>query len=297
MTEPEILARAVAEDLGSDVRAALDNPPSGDAARSFAVPEAVAIAGFLLQCAQLSVQLWSVKREAPALVWEVLENPDLRLIAPGLDLEKRMDATGRLLAHQLPGSFGAYRPGLDRRASAEQRGWIAGLLKSRNEHVATTTRSFVGGPPLLVPFADQDYWALRKPIGWIPDATDGPDVIRVDVPEGFVTDLASIPRYLWPIMAKTGRYGNAAIYHDWLYTEQPCDRATADRVFDRALVEMGVDDSTRKIMWAAVRVFGGAGWKGHALDKAEGRKWVITKFPDDPRITWDDWRKRPDVFE
>jgi len=25
-------------------------------------------------------------------------------------------------------------------------------------------------------------------------------------------------------------------------------------------------------------------------------KYVLKRFPDDPRITWEEWRQKPDVF-
>lgn len=297
MTKADDLAQAVAAEFGADVQAALEGRPTVEATRAFGVSEAIMVAGLIGQAAQIALQLWALRRSQPALlVHDLLTHKQLGDVAPELQEEKRLDIMGQTLTKIASEALGDDRPGISEPAAAEKRTWISSLLRSRGEDPQPGARTFVGGPPLLVPFADQDYWALHQPIGWIPDDSDGPGVIRVDVPKGFVTDLASIPSYLWPIMTKTGRYGNAAIYHDWLYVEQCCDRATADRVFDRALKDMGVDDATRQIMWAAVRVFGGKGWKNSATDKIEGRKWVIEKFPDDPRITWEQWRKRPDVF-
>ena len=114
--------------------------------------------------------------------------------------------------------------------------------------------------------------------------------------EVFATDLASVPSYLWSVLQRTGRYGNAAIYHDWLYWDQSVPRSFADRVFDRAMHDMGVDASTRKIMWAGVRVFGGSYWDELKAAKAAGEKRVLSKFPDSPTITWNDWRQRSGVF-
>jgi hypothetical protein len=167
-------------------------------------------------------------------------------------------------------------------------------VASRGEGSA---RSFVGGATILVPFADQDYWIVFQNVGWIPDQNDGPDVTRVDVPRGFVTDLASVPSYLWALLQKTGKYGNAAIYHDWLYWDQPCSRAVADRVFDRAMHDMGVDAVTRNAIWAGVRVFGGTYWEENPKLKRAGQRRVLKRFPTDPTITWEKWRNEDNVFE
>lgn len=42
--------------------------------------------------------------------------------------------------------------------------------------------------------------------------------LSVNVPDGFQTDFASIPRLLWWLMPTWGRYGNAAVIHDYLYS-------------------------------------------------------------------------------
>ena len=130
------------------------------------------------------------------------------------------------------------------------------------------TRDFHGGALLLMPlptriggsFASQSDGCLPKSMARASNAL----TCRRD----FVTDLASVPSYLWSVLQKTGRYGNAAIYHDWLYWEQSVPRSFADRVFDRAMHDMGVDASTRRLMWAGVRVFGGSYWEQNKLAKA-----------------------------
>ena len=297
MSRSHEIARAVAAEFGAEVEAALTKEPLPQSTRAFGVPEALMLAGFIGQAVQIALQFWSLRKSEPTLmVHDLFASTELKQSSAGLTDEKRMEVMAHILAQTAPDTFSTDNPSLEQVRLREKQLWISDYMISRAEDPQPATRSFVGGPPLLVPFADQDYWVLHQPIGWIPDEIDGPGVIRVDVPRGFVTDLASIPSWLWPVMTKSGRYGNAAIYHDWLYVEQLCDRATADRVFNRALVDMGVDDATRNMIWAAVRVFGGKAWKQNAFDKMNGRKWVISKFPDDPRITWEEWRQRSDVF-
>ncbi len=126
--------------------------------------------------------------------------------------------------------------------------------------------------------------------------TEENEHVEVHEVRGFVSDLATIPSYLWAFLQKTGRYGNAAIYHDWLCWQQNCTRKQADDTFERAMVEMGVDATTRNLIWAGVRMFSGSYWDANAAAKAAGEKRVLKKFPDSPDITWEDWRTRPDVF-
>lgn len=51
------------------------------------------------------------------------------------------------------------------------------------------------------------------------------------VPAGFVTDFASVPRWLWSIFPPHGRYSPAAVFHDWLYQAGVMERDEADKAF------------------------------------------------------------------
>ncbi|MBU4200961.1 MAG: DUF1353 domain-containing protein [Verrucomicrobia bacterium] len=50
-------------------------------------------------------------------------------------------------------------------------------------------------------------WVLRKPFGYDVGHEDSGETI--EVPAGFTTDFASIPRFLWSILPCWGKYGNA----------------------------------------------------------------------------------------
>jgi hypothetical protein len=302
------LARAVAADLGADVLAAIDAPPHEDAARAFGIPETMAIGGFLVSCAQFAFTVWHAQRNGPQLIVELLGNENLMQSFPSLATEKRLGVIARIATKLTPETFDqrpehSRAPDLAIASTADKQQWIIDYLKSRGATGDTTrdfaTRDFQGGATILVPFAEQHWWILYQNIGWVPDETDGPGVMRVDVPKGFVTDLASVPSYLWAFLQKTGRHGNAAIYHDWLYWQQAdagVTREMADRVFDRTMHDMGVDGVTRNLIWAGVRVFGGSYWDTNTAEKTAGAKRVLQTFPDNPTITWEDWRQRPDVF-
>ncbi len=296
MTDADDLVRAVAADMGGDVLAALDAPPADT--RAFGIPEAAAIASVLVQCAQLTYEIWQARQDHALLVAALAKDERLMKGCPRLDPEKRYGVMARVLEKFLPDTFG--RPsGYRSRSVAEKQRWIAEYVASRRNDSSghdAATRGLYDQATILLPFADQFWWIVYKPVGWVPEAADGPDVIRVDVPKGFVTDLASIPSYLWAILQKTGRYGNAAIYHDWLYWQQSCPRETADAVFNRTMHDMGVDAVSRNLIWAGVRVFGGRYWDENATAKGQGEKRVLGQFPDKPTVTWEEWRERPGVF-
>ncbi len=83
---------------------------------------------------------------------------------------------------------------------------------------------------------------------------------QVRVPKGFVSDYATIPRFLWSIFPPHGYSRKAAVVHDFLYTCPDCPRVIADAVFLSAMRECGVPPWRRGLMYAAVRLFGWAFW-------------------------------------
>jgi len=286
------------------VLAAIDNPQPEDATRDFGITGAMAVAGFIVECVSVLHQIWAANRDHALLIQALNDSEKLNIIFPTLDPEKRLGLVARVVRTFLPDLFAAPSQTRSAASMAEKQRWIADYIEHRRKEAgsaptAVATRDFVGGVTILVPFAEQMNWIVWKDIGWMPDTSDGPDVVRVDVERGFVTDLASIPSYLAPILRKSGKFSNAAIYHDWLYWRQAeagSTREVADRVFDRAMNDMGVDAVTRNLIWAGVRVFGGDAWEENAKEKASGGKRILKKFPDAPDITWEDWRQRPDVF-
>lgn len=85
----------------------------------------------------------------------------------------------------------------------------------------------------------------------------------IRVPQGFVTDFASVPKVLWAVFPPTGFYQRAALLHDFCYMMGPklaLTRWDADAIFLRQMKRDGVGWRTRYTMWAAVRLFGWACW-------------------------------------
>lgn len=83
-------------------------------------------------------------------------------------------------------------------------------------------------------------------------------VHEISVPSGFLTDLASIPRFATIFIPQFGRHSPAAVFHDWCY-EQPNgyhSKAFADALFFALLKRMGVGKVKSAMMYAAVKVGG-----------------------------------------
>lgn len=116
--------------------------------------------------------------------------------------------------------------------------------------------------PLRLEFLDDCRWSLTEPFSFASCVTES--IIRV--PVGFVTDFASIPRGLWNLLPPTGRYGKAAVIHDWLYQTRDAGthkvwRDEADAVLNEGMETLGVGRLTRWTIYAGIKVGGGVAWK------------------------------------
>lgn len=81
---------------------------------------------------------------------------------------------------------------------------------------------------------------------------------EIVIPEGFETDLASVPRVPVVYLSVGGRGHKAAVLHDWLYYKALFPRITCDQYFYHALRESGVGYIHAKAMYLGVRMGGGA---------------------------------------
>lgn len=142
-------------------------------------------------------------------------------------------------------------------------------------------------------FADA-FWYLSRGIDWSPGA--GQDLPSVSVPAGFVTDFASIPRALWTALPRDGDYVWAAVVHDYLYWFQTTTKDIADDVLNAAMIDFNIPALNRIAIYEGVHLGGSSSWDENAQLKQNGEKRILQHFPDDPTISWEDWKKRPGVF-
>ena len=88
--------------------------------------------------------------------------------------------------------------------------------------------------------------------------------VIIEVPAGFETDFASVPRIFRGLFPKAGKYRDAAVIHDYLYKYQGFEmfsRADVDSLFKQAMAELGVSWLRRNAIYSAVRLGGGLYWK------------------------------------
>jgi hypothetical protein len=99
----------------------------------------------------------------------------------------------------------------------------------------------------------------------------------IEVPVGFMTDFATVPRLFWSLLPQWGKYGNASVIHDWLYWDQSRPRAQADRIFLEGMMVLQVGLLTRYAMFYAVQWLGWLAWHRNRMDRASGFDRVISK--------------------
>lgn len=86
----------------------------------------------------------------------------------------------------------------------------------------------------------------------------------ITVPNGFITDGASIPKSLQWIYEPFGEYIKGAVIHDYLYSkynDTGINRTLADKIFDFIMKETGVNAKTRRKFYVAVKYFGKIFWQ------------------------------------
>lgn len=116
---------------------------------------------------------------------------------------------------------------------------------------------------LQAKFVGRGRWRLIRGFEYNPDEGK-----KIEVPIGFVSDGASIPRIAYSLIGGrwTGKYVKAALIHDWLYFSQTTEQKFADKVFIVAMRVMGVSWWRRVVMYRAVRIFGWIPWNKRAKE-------------------------------
>lgn len=123
---------------------------------------------------------------------------------------------------------------------------------------------FVKGTNIDLRVKSKDLFSTLAPIEY-----DGRDE-KFIIPEGFVTDLASVPRLFTVAIPRYGTYTRAAILHDMLCVRSHqglFNRHDADGIFRRVLREEGVGKVLRACLWAGVRM-------GGRMSDATAKEWL-----------------------
>jgi hypothetical protein len=113
---------------------------------------------------------------------------------------------------------------------------------------------------LVSPMPDGRRWKVVAACHYVTDAG-----VRVEIPVGFITDFASVPRVLWPLFPPFGKYTRAAVVHDYLYDQHRkrvarYSRAYCDAVLLEAMKDCQCGWGQCFLIWLGVRLGGWAAW-------------------------------------
>ena len=101
---------------------------------------------------------------------------------------------------------------------------------------------------------DDELWVVTLPYVYVTKSG-----VRLEVPEGFETDGASVPRCLWGMIPATGRHFNAAVVHDFLYRSEgdaKLPKSQCDDIFLEIMLRDQVPELRARAMHEAVALFG-----------------------------------------
>lgn len=101
-------------------------------------------------------------------------------------------------------------------------------------------------------------WEVIQPLTY--RAADGR---VVEVPAGYLSDLASVPQLARRIVdPQTPQARRPSVVHDYVYTHltHRFSKAEADRILYDALREEGMNTALAWLMWKAVRLGGRGSW-------------------------------------
>ncbi len=90
------------------------------------------------------------------------------------------------------------------------------------------------------------------------------EIYSIQIPQGFSTDFASIPKCVRNIIENVGKYNDIYLLHDWLYSklsQESFSRKEVDQIMLEKLKEFGMNFVKRNLVYNAVRIFGGKHWK------------------------------------
>lgn len=122
---------------------------------------------------------------------------------------------------------------------------------------------------LKIEALDGKEFALLAPFSYVRPSGE---VITVDTVRngdklyGFVTDFASIPRILWPIMSPF-KFKRAATVHDYLYATGDRPREEADAILREAAYLDGCTTAEALAIWLGVRAGGWLPWRNNRKRK------------------------------
>lgn len=135
----------------------------------------------------------------------------------------------------------------------------------------------------IAPYADGENFILLEDFSF-EYGVEGSGAI-ITAPRLFITDFASVPRAFWNILPPWGKYGFAAVIHDWLYYEQPVSKEDADLILLDGMEVMGVGIVDRNVIYEAVKNAGQSSWDENKRKRDLGFIRIADELPRDIHTT------------
>jgi len=126
---------------------------------------------------------------------------------------------------------------------------------------------------VVSPLADGRTWVTKKEFGYDVGQEGSGD--SIDVPIGFMTDFASVPRPFWAFLPRWGKYGNAAVIHDYCYWDQSRSRKDSDRIFREAMRVLEVPGYKTRLLYYGVRLGSWLAWRNNKRRKKKGFNKIV----------------------
>jgi len=113
-----------------------------------------------------------------------------------------------------------------------------------------------------IPLTDGKNWVLKKPFQFV--CLINGELTTITAPRLMVTDFTSIPQIFQSIVGGPwGRYGKAAIIHDYLYQSGLYPRAISDQILRLGMQVSDVEKWREFVIYYAVRSGGWKSWGEH----------------------------------
>lgn len=106
-------------------------------------------------------------------------------------------------------------------------------------------------------FPDDKRWLILSPLVYESKILQ----MRITVPAGYITDLASVPRVPVAYWFWGGRAHHESVPHDFMYALHPVSKRLVDDVFEEAMIARGKSWFVRKPMLWGVRIGGGSSYR------------------------------------
>ena len=105
---------------------------------------------------------------------------------------------------------------------------------------------------IVLKYKGGEIWEIEKQIIHILHSGE-----KITIPEGFKTDLSSVPRILWGVLPPFGSFLLASLVHDYLYTlDQTRGRKFADKEMLIVSNKINKNKIDNYLRYWGVRVFG-----------------------------------------